>query len=55
VGLELNGTHQLVVVVYDLILLEGNIHTMKKNTAAVIVARKEVGVEVNKERKLSLF
>jgi hypothetical protein len=41
VGLKLNETHQL---------LGDNIHTLKKNTEALIDASKEVGLEINIER-----
>jgi hypothetical protein len=34
--------------------LEGSIHTIKKNTEALIGASKEVGLEVNAEKNLSI-
>jgi hypothetical protein len=50
VGLELNGTHQLLVCVDDVNLLDDKINTMKKNTQTSIDASKEVGLEVNAEK-----
>jgi hypothetical protein len=46
VGLELNGTHQLLVYV-DVNLLGDNIDTIKRSKQTLIDARKEVGLEVN--------
>jgi hypothetical protein len=47
VGLKFNGTHQLLVYVDDVNLLEDNIDTINKNTETLIDARKVVGLEVN--------
>jgi hypothetical protein len=50
VGLELNGTHQLLVYAADVNLLGDNLDTIKKNTQTFNDVNKEVGVEVNTEK-----
>ena len=45
-GLKLNGTHQLMVYV-DVNILGGRVHTVKKNRNTLVVASKEIGLEVN--------
>ena len=44
-GLKLNGTHQLLVYADGVNMLGGSIHTVTRNTEAVVVASKEVGLE----------
>jgi len=40
-GLKLNGTHQLLVhAVVN--IMDGSVHTMKKNIEALVAARKEI-------------
>ena len=46
-GLKLNGTHQLLAYADDVNILEGSIHTVKKNVEALVTATKEIGLEVN--------
>ena len=43
------GTHQLLVYADD-IVLGGSVRTTKKNTEALVVARREIGVEVNADK-----
>jgi hypothetical protein len=40
VGLELNGTHQLLVYADDVNLLDDSVDTIKKNTQTLIDASK---------------
>ena len=40
-GLKLNGTHQLLVYADDVNILDGKVHSIKKNTEALVVASKE--------------
>jgi len=48
--LKFNGTHQLLVYGDDVGTLGGSVLTLKKNTNALVVASKEIGLEVNAER-----
>jgi len=48
--LKLNGKHQLLVDADDVNILGGSVHTMKKNTEALVVASKEIGLEVNADK-----
>ena len=44
--LKLNGTHQLLAYADDVNLLGGSAHTVKENAEALLVATKEIGLEV---------
>jgi len=48
--LKLNGTYQLLIYVDDVNILEGRVHTVKKNTEALVVASEEVQLEVNADK-----
>jgi len=48
--LKLNGIHQLLIYADDVNILEGSVHTVKENAAALIVASKETGLEVNADK-----
>jgi hypothetical protein len=48
--LKLNGTHQLLVYADDVNMLDGSIHTIRKNTEALLIAGKEIGLDVNAEK-----
>jgi hypothetical protein len=49
-GLELNGTHQLLVYADVVNLLSDSIDTIKKNTQSLIDASKAICLEVNTEK-----
>ena len=49
-GLKLNGTHQLLAYADDVNTLGGSAHTMKENSEALLVATKEIGLEVNADK-----
>jgi hypothetical protein len=54
-GLELNGTHQLLVCADDINSLGKNTNITMKNIEALLDASKEDGLEVNAEKsKLSI-
>ena len=42
-GLKLNGTRQFLVYADDFNMLGGNVHTIQKNTVALVVASKKIG------------
>jgi hypothetical protein len=51
-GMKLIGTYKLLTYADDVDILGGNIDTIQKNTEALLDTTKEVGLEVNPERKL---
>jgi len=46
-GLKLNGTHRFLVYADDVNTLGGSVYTVKKQGEALLVASKEIGLEVN--------
>jgi len=46
-GLKFHGTYQLLVYADDVSILGGSVHTIKENAEALLVANKEIGIEVN--------
>ena len=45
-GLKLNVTHQLLVNADDDNILGGSVHTIKKDTEALLIGSKEIGLDV---------
>ena len=48
--MKLHGTRQLLVYADKVNILGGSLHTVKKNTEALVVASKEFQLEVNADR-----
>ena len=49
-SLKKNGAHQLLVYADDVNILGESVHTVKENTEYLIVASKEIGLEVNVDK-----
>jgi hypothetical protein len=49
-GLKLNDTHQLLAYADDVNILGGSVHTVKENAEGLLVATKEIGLEVNADK-----
>ena len=47
--MKLNSTDQLLVYADDVNILGGIVHTIKRNTEALVVASKEIGLEEDDE------
>jgi hypothetical protein len=48
--LKFNGTNHLLVYADNVNIMGSSVHTIKKNTDALVVASKEIGLEVNAEK-----
>ena len=49
-GLKLNGTHQLLVCEHYVNIFGRGVHTVKENAESLVVASKEIGLEVNADK-----
>jgi hypothetical protein len=49
-GLKLSGTHQLLAYADGVNILGGSICSVKENAEALVVAAKEIGLEVNADK-----
>jgi len=49
-GLKLNGTHQIQIYADVVYIMGGSVHTWRKNREDLIVASKEIGLEVKSDK-----
>jgi hypothetical protein len=50
VGLELNGTHYLLIYADDVSLLGDSVNTIKENSETFLKASRDIGLEINAEK-----
>jgi hypothetical protein len=50
VGLELNGTHHLLVYADDVNLLDNSVNTIKENSETLLGASRDIGLKINAEK-----
>ena len=48
--MKLNGTHQLLFYADDVNILQRRVHTIKIKADALVVASKQIGLEVNADK-----
>ena len=53
--MKLNGTHQVLVYADDVNTLGRSVCTIEKNIQALVVASKEIGLEVNADKTKYMF
>jgi len=49
-GSKLNGIYQLLVHAHDANIMGGSIHTIGKNKEGLLLASKEIGLEINADK-----
>jgi hypothetical protein len=48
--MKLHGTHQLLAYADGVNILGGSVHTVRENADTLVVATKEIGLEVNTDK-----